>query len=98
MNQRHKYADLIIAWANGAKIQCRRHGQCDWSDCYTPTWRRGYEYRIKPEPKPDVELFCRITLHDGFGSGWSDTEWACDNVKVTFDGETSKLKSIEVLK
>jgi hypothetical protein len=44
---KHKHADLIIAWANGAKIQVFSLG--GWSDALTPAWDSGMKYRIKPE-------------------------------------------------
>jgi|SRR5690606_2039480 len=47
MNKRHKHADLIIAWANGEKIQYYfPRGNC-WLDC-DPTWNEDVEYRVKP--------------------------------------------------
>jgi hypothetical protein len=49
MNTRHKHADLIIAWANGAKIQYYHCG--DWFDVDTPNWRADGAYRIKPKAK-----------------------------------------------
>ena len=46
---RHKHADLIKAWADGAKIEY-------WSDCeecwiyvFSPLWGEDEEYRIKPK-------------------------------------------------
>lgn len=48
----HKHAELIKAWADGAKIQVKTTtGQ--WTDCRDalgPWWRPMGEYRIKPEP------------------------------------------------
>ena len=52
MNQRHKHADLIIAWANGAIIQFKsRHGV--WGNVLQnkPSWSIDTEYRIKEEPQ-----------------------------------------------
>ena len=49
--ERHKHADLIIAWANGAKIQWFRYGlTCNtWVDVVNPQWDSECHYRIKPE-------------------------------------------------
>ena len=60
----HKHAELIKAWADGAKIQ--RYSdkpECSqvpvqgyfpkWIEESTPQWLRNAEYRIKPEPKPE---------------------------------------------
>lgn len=59
MSTPHKHKDLIIAWANGAKIQYRTAGD-GWESASTPTWRESYEYRIKPQPKK-----CRVALVKG---------------------------------
>jgi len=57
--------------------------------------------RLEPEPKPDTEYWCRTYEHSG-GSIFtphllSPTEAQPANIKLTFDGETGKLKSAEVL-
>ena len=50
---KHKHADLIHAWADGAEIQYRHWGS-DWKDSRSPTWDVNWEYRIKPEEKKPV--------------------------------------------
>lgn len=52
--QRHKHADVIIAWANGADVQVWRRAQKDrgnptWVDDPAPMWLREYSYRVKPK-------------------------------------------------
>lgn len=47
--QRHKHADVIIAWANGARIQHRHFLSSGWSETARPIWSEEYEYRVKPE-------------------------------------------------
>ena len=88
----HKHAALIKAWADGAQIQLRLHS--DWIDIY-PMWRSDEEYRIKPEPKPDAIKTAHILLNTN-GDIWQDIR-SVSNVRFTFDGETGKLKSAEVL-
>lgn len=109
----HKHAALIKAWAEGAKIQVKsRLGL--WTDLeFQPLWRVNMEYRIKPEPKPDVvrhtcSKACPIS--EGLLSiveGRScipelilskGSTGISHNIKVTFDGETGNLKSVEVIK
>ena len=51
MGQRHKYADVIIAWANGAEIEYRLGPHERWSEAPSPRWYAGFEYRIKPPAK-----------------------------------------------
>ncbi len=53
---RHKHADLIIAWAEGAEIQIKQWS--DWAECKDPAWVYDNEYRIKPvPPQPEYVPF-----------------------------------------
>ena len=52
---RHKHADLIIAWANGAEIEYNSDRRGCWEVRGTPQWLGSVEYRIKPE-KSQAEL------------------------------------------
>jgi len=90
---KHKHADLIIAWANGAQIQGRFDMDCKWGDAENPSWNPNWDYRIKPETKPDVVRYYEINKEFG---GLSQMPYY--NLKATYDGETGKLKSAEVLK
>ena len=49
---KHKHADLICAWAEGAIIQFKLLDGA-WEDCLnnSPTWDVGTDYRIKPAVK-----------------------------------------------
>ena len=51
MGTPHKYAELIKAWADGAKIQWFNSPIDRWIDIATPSWNINCKYRIKPEPK-----------------------------------------------
>lgn len=58
-------------------------------------------YRVKPEPKPDVITYCAIPLARGltyFGFAMCDKQDDIDNLKLIWDGETGRLKGSEVLK
>lgn len=95
----HKWAKEIIAWANGAEIQTREPGSDkDWSDTLNPGWTNYMDYRVKPEKKPDVAYVghayqgsASIVLH------MEAYKMRGDNVKFTFDGETGKLKAVELI-
>ncbi len=50
---KHKHADLIHAWADGAEIQGRVNQQ-EWRDMEAPSWYDRWEYRIKTEEKKPV--------------------------------------------
>ena len=90
---RHKHADLICAWANGAEIQLYHTDTEKWVDAPTPLWF-DCEYRVKPEPKPDVVVrYGAIASENGLFEGWEKP-----NLKLTFSGETGELKAAEVLK
>ena len=53
MKQRHKHADVIIAWAEGEDVQVWDLTQKEWGDVTieSPTWCKGLKYRIKPPAK-----------------------------------------------
>ena len=89
---KHIHAELIHAWADGAKIEIRRSADAPWEKTEAPKWYSEFEYRIKPEPKPDIVDDYEI-LKDG--SVWLSPSTA--NVRLIFDGETGKLKFAEVL-
>jgi hypothetical protein len=90
---RHKYADLIHAWADGAEIQVLNNGR--WIDIYYLSWSEYAEYRIKPQPKPDVVVNTFVTDETAFCDSFRG---GIPNVRYVFDGETGALKSVEVIK
>lgn len=97
---KHKHAELIKAWADGASIQYKNNNE-DWNDCAfnNPYWTDSIEYRIKPEPKPVVDVFIAfdgILARDCVINPINVNDWS-NKVKLTFDGETGKLKNAEVL-
>jgi hypothetical protein len=101
MKTPHKHAELIKAWADGADIEHFSVPARLWMYTAHPAWNPENQYRIKPEVKPDTEYWCRTYEHSG-GSIFtphllSPTEVQPANIKLTFDGETGKLKSAEVL-
>lgn len=98
----HVHAELIKAWADGAEIECRnKNFQDSWSPLTEGCWDREFlEFRIKPQaPKPDVVTAVKV-IGGGRSIVWnSETHHAANaNLLLTFDGETGKLKSAEVLK
>ena len=93
MKQPHKHAELIKAWADGAEIEVYWNGK--WEEADAPVWNTKSEYRIKPEPKPDVVVDEYVAYGPICGAFFDDMT-AC-NIRLTFDGETGKLKKAEVL-
>ena len=94
MSKPHKHAELIKAWADGAKIEVF-YSEDEWEEIANPTWNPDAKYRIKPEPKPDITQCRRIGIDRDNYMFFSCTDSA--NVRFTFDGETRKLKKAEVL-
>lgn len=83
MNKRHKHADVIIAWANGAEIEIK-NADGEWEPMvYTPTWENWREYRIKPEPKPDIRAMVKVDTVNKI------------HLTFVFDGETKVFKDCE---
>ena len=91
---RHTHADLIIEWANGAQIQCFR-SDYTWVDALDPSWLEYTQYRVKPEPKPDVETQYYASIYSVYPAKHFNR---IPNLKITFDGETGELKAAEVMK
>lgn len=90
---KHKHAELIKAWADGAEIEMK-NWQGEWVKAWdNPQWKEDAEYRIKPELKPDV---VQIWFADSnnFPTQRTMGEY---NLKLIFDGKTGKLKNAEVL-
>lgn len=92
MGQRHKHADVIIAWAEGKDVQVWDHTINKWGDIPgTPTWREELEYRIKPPAKKyrvalfnDYTCVCTADNMNDAGSYEKDTgfvRWLTDWVE-----------------
>jgi hypothetical protein len=99
---KHKHYDMIVAWAEGKQIQVYRRDD-NWINDLSPSWHFSEQYRIKPEPKPDVVVYSRVV--GKFLIRFDDIEiqqlilQPADNpnIKYTFGGEWGNLKSAEVL-
>lgn len=90
--QRHVHQDLIDAYAKGAEIQYLTDAG-KWVDREIPLWREDAQYRIKPEPKPDVVRYIHITKERSVGiARYFPSAWAGAVLEVTLDGETGEIK------
>ena len=103
MKTPHKHAELIKAWAEGHPIQVSLDG-IGWFSCdkeCAPSFLPIHQYRIKPEPKPDVVRFVVYEwdpVNERTSGGIPMNSQNCFfNIKLIFYGETGKLKSAEVL-
>ena len=96
----HIHAKEIKAWADGATIQWGEIETGKWFDVDCPSWGPDDKYRIKPERKPDYVYFATFETVEGqkvLDSNITSWKSAMDSLRLTFDGETGKLKSAEVL-
>jgi hypothetical protein len=89
---RHKHADLICAWAEGAEIQWKKTNG-EWIGVGNDfVWMETDEYRVKPHPKSDYVLYDNVSLETELSMYGNH-----NNVRYTFDGETNKLKAVEMI-
>lgn len=100
----HKHAELIKQWADGASIQIKMPD--GWRDVNgLPWWSTQCDYRVKPEPKPDVILYAMVAKEkDPFDNGVrivsvraNQQLLSTDTCMFVFDGETGALKDAQVL-
>ncbi len=72
---KRKHAELIKAWADGAKIEAKINGF--WVMAKIPSWLEDTEYRIKPRR---FRAFRDVPLNGGYILRFypSDTGWMCD--------------------
>ena len=98
MGTPHKHAAIIKAWADGKDIEFldRLSQEPKWRAATCPSWSLDTEYRVKPEAKPDTVSYYNAAYTNAFVR--RTAKYHEDILKLTFDGETGKLKSAEVLK
>jgi hypothetical protein len=108
MTTPHKHAEVLRAIADGKEVQFSHMHTTTWHDMkaggigYDPLTNESWNWRVKPEPKPDfVNYFnCYDNCIGVFYQTTSDLPLGSDavgRIKVTFCGETGKLKSAEVV-
>jgi hypothetical protein len=102
---KHKHYEIIMAWAEGNPIQLwRADGWQDWTSKAAPAFNPSFEYRVKPMPKRDIVksfyLESNPLVGHRFSEAYTDNDLLNKHscIKCTFDGETTKLKWVEVLK
>jgi hypothetical protein len=92
MKTPQKHADLIKAWADGAKIE-KQDSTGEWFIDYKPDWYEYSNYRLFQETNPDIEVFANANAYEWI----SFCDKSAANLKFTFDGETGALKAAEVI-
>lgn len=103
MNKAHKHAELIKAWADGAKIQFLHEYSEEWRTIDDPTWDVDIKFRIKPEPDKGIYVNLYETgggqAHKTLIDALNKKDLAClGTLHCIISGETGKLKSVEVIK
>lgn len=104
---KHKNAEVISAWAEGKVVQFKHPSFTGWTDydskihTYGPWDGANYQWRIKPEVKPDfVRIMKFISNRVHFKDGFYISTVICEStpdIEVTFDGETGKFKSVKAI-
>jgi hypothetical protein len=92
---KHKHADLIHAWADGARIEYLDKQNGVWEETTSPWWDEAAVYRVKPKAPVVFEESARLSWDTHFKMILNDR--GKPNIKFTFDAETGKLISAEVL-
>ena len=92
----HVHAEVIKAWADGAEIEFKIVDDQPWCPAGKGllSWHEHYKYRVKPEPKPDCRVPLQLLRLEGGGFVLGNDK---DNFIATFDGETGKLKAVELI-
>jgi hypothetical protein len=82
MNKPHKHAEMIKAWADGATIQIRNHGDVWYTfpPGVAPIWEAVHEYRVKPQPhkwqkEMDAQAAGKAVQGRYPGDPWTDGTW-----------------------
>ena len=99
---KHKHAEVIKAFVDGVKCELWYTEEKKWIDVkYLGDFDLYYDVRIKPEPKPDVELFTKVYDQENYLAYTTHAiknKKDFHNLKLIFDGETGELKDAEVIK
>lgn len=77
----HKHAEVIKAWADGAKIEYRLNKGDTWMSITNPEWLSYAEYRAKKEP--ETIYMYRHTRHSILASG--HPSWWLQASKISWD-------------
>lgn len=89
---KHIHYETIMAWANGAKVEMQDILTGTWHDMDNPKWFESIDYRIKPQPKPDLVREALIVNSLSSGPMLYAASPSEANVVLVFDGSTGKLK------
>jgi len=105
---KHPNHEFILAYLAGKVVQQYSPTFCEWKDLpslveqgFLPAFHNEEKFRVKPVKKPNIEQFVIIDYEP---TGWKPVKvrtpehWELGNLKVTFDGDTKEVLSVELLK
>ena len=63
---KHIHADLIKQWVDDTSIELEHKGsnEMEWQRVHSPSWNETTQYRIKPKPQPDFEIYRIVNIPD----------------------------------
>jgi hypothetical protein len=95
---KHKHAELIKAWADGATIEAFLEPYGIWVaiDNKNIRWEEHLKFRIKSEPKPNYKKKYYV-YHFDRPCIYPCTSNQIANIVLTFDGTTDELKDAKVI-
>lgn len=92
-NKVKKHAELIKAWADGAKIQVKYETAPDWIDIENPRWTDNLEYRVKPKEDEEKVQYYYVNANTHI---YKVFEAESADFKIVFDAKTHKVKRIVI--
>ena len=93
---KHKHADLIHAWADGAKIEFFSPVREIWELANEPSWLNNIEYRIKKEPVIEVVYYFQQFNFDDYHAFDCEPKLKKWDLKITYqDGKAIKAELSE---
>ena len=103
----HKHADVLRAIADGKEVQFKNQISGAWAETnhanLNPITHPELEWRVKPEPKPDVVGYVCVNKNTKSDHVALSFAYKCIqdlsrfNLRLTWDGETGRLKKAEVI-
>ena len=100
MTTLHKHAEILNAIAQGKEVEYYSNSSQQWvkSDLVNlnPISNYQYEWRIKPEKKPDIKIYEYAYLKTDNNMFLLAT--CCPNVVFTFSSDTKELINVELVK
>lgn len=101
----HKHAEILRAIADGITVQFREYRNYTWidrqddPDAVDPITHDFYEWRIKPEVKPDIIAKGHFYYNSAVTDKWDyEYKHGPPNVEFIFCGETYELINVKLIK